>query len=87
MTISSQKYQLYCQFCHYKKVFGNNEIQSLSLSKSADIQAGIPKLDQSKKNIEMPPVIRGKSKSKCPNCGRMIFVTRYHEPKQDDNPS
>jgi|APGre2960657373_1045057.scaffolds.fasta_scaffold01317_6 hypothetical protein len=84
--MSSQTYQLYCQFCHYKKIFDGNESNSLSLSKSSDIQIGIPKYDFEKKSIEPPPMRRGKPKSKCPNCGRMIFVTRYNEPKQD-NPS
>jgi DNA-directed RNA polymerase subunit M/transcription elongation factor TFIIS len=83
MKPTNKTYQLYCQFCHYKKTFDGDDSKSLSLSKSSDIQAGIPRYDSENKAIEQPPMKRGKPKSKCPNCGRMIFVTRYNEPKQD----
>ncbi len=81
------KYQLYCQICHYKHLFGDDEVKNLSLQKSSDIQGSIPKLNPLSKKIETQPIKKGKYKSKCPKCGRMIFVTRYNEPKQEDNPT
>ena len=79
------KYQLYCQFCHYRKIFGDEDINDLSLQKSVDVQAGIPILDPITKKTEPSEFKKGKYKSKCPKCGRVIFVTKYYEPKQEDN--
>ena len=81
------KYQAYCQSCHYKKIFGDEDIDGLSLQKSNDIQAGIPRYNPLTKSTETPKYKKGKSKIKCPKCGHIIFIKRYHEPKQDDNPT
>lgn len=85
--MSKHKYQLYCQHCHYKKIFSDDDVQSLSLSKSADFQSRIPKWNELSKKTESSPNKRGRYKGKCPKCGRVIFVQRYHEPTQDDKPS
>jgi DNA-directed RNA polymerase subunit M/transcription elongation factor TFIIS len=81
------KYQIYCQACHYRKIFGDEDVKDLSLQKSVDIQSNIPTLNPFTKKIETPKQKKGKSKIKCPKCGRITFIMRYNEPKQDDNPS
>lgn len=85
--MSKIKYQLYCQYCHYKKLFGDEDVAGLSLQKSADVPAGIPKYNELSKKTEASQSKRGKYKGKCPKCGRVIFVLRYNEPKQDDKPN
>lgn len=85
--MSNPKYQLYCQQCHYKRVFGDEDVPGLSLMKSADIQSGIPKYNELSKKTESMPNKRGKYKGKCPKCGRVIFVLRYNDPTQNDKPS
>lgn len=81
------KYQIYCQICHYKKLVTDDDIKDLSISKSSDIQAGIPKQDPLTKKTETPKYKLGKSKVKCPNCGRVIFIAKYKDPNETNNPS
>ena len=53
--------------------------------KSVDFQSGIPKYNPLTKKTESSPDKKGKSKIKCPKCGRIIFITRYNEPEQDSD--
>lgn len=84
--MKDKKYLLYCQYCHYKRVFGDSDINSLSLQKSSEVQGGIPKYNEISKKTEVPPSKKGRYKGKCPTCGRKIFVQRYHEPGKNDQP-
>jgi len=79
------QYQAYCQMCHYKKLINDENIHELSIMKSVDFQSSIPKYNPLTKKTESSPEKKGKSKIKCPKCGRIIFITRYNEPDQDNN--
>ena len=81
------KYQAYCQACHYKKLINDENIKDFSIKKSVDFQSGIPKYNPITKKIETPPPKKGKSKIKCPKCGRIIYITRYHDTTEKSDPS
>lgn len=85
--IKKYKYQIYCQICHYKRLLAEDDIKDLSVSKSSDIQAGIPKLNPLTKKTETPKSKLGKSKVKCPKCGRVVFIGKYKDTNETDNPS
>ena len=86
-TNPKYRYQAYCQVCHYKKLINDENIKELDIKKSVDFQSGIPKLNPLTKKIETPQHKKGKSKIKCPKCSRIIFITRYYDTTEEDNPT
>ena len=85
--MKNYKYLIYCQICACKRLVTDDDIKDLSISKSSDIQAGIPKQDPLTKKTEIPKNKLGKSKVKCPNCGRVIFIGKYKDTNETNNPS
>jgi len=81
------KYQAYCQVCHYKKLINDENIKELTILKSVDFQSGIPKLNPVTKKVELSTPKKGKSKIKCPKCGRIIFITKYHDTTEESDPA
>jgi len=85
--MSEPDYEIYCQFCHYKKTFSKMDVDGMSISRSCDVQAGIPKFNAATRKIDSQNNKKGKPKVKCPNCGRVIFIGRYYGAIKEDNPS
>jgi hypothetical protein len=69
--MSVKNYQLYCDFCGYKRLSDGSDVQDLIQVKNAPIPCGTPYLDPAGVLVVPKPKPQQK-KFKCPSCGRAI---------------
>ena len=68
MTTEYKKIQLYCEACHWKKIFDNSKIEELYEYSISPIQKSIPKTSKEKIKTH-----QFRKKFRCPNCGKLII--------------
>lgn len=92
-------YQLYCDFCGYKRITEGTDVNDLKEIKTSSIQKGIPVLDPIAKKIMsaeigqpaqvatgiiQPKTMKQKKKFKCPGCGKVIMARKLLENSGED---
>ena len=86
--MSLKHYQLFCDFCCYKRITDGTDVHDLVPVKTSPIQQGIPYIDPLTKKTVMPPFKPQKLKFKCPKCGRVIMarqITFVEDINEADN--
>ena len=62
-----KKIQLYCESCHWKKIFDNSKIEELYEYSISPIQKNVPKIFSKELST-----YNFRKKFRCPKCGRML---------------
>ena len=84
--MSRKLYQLYCQYCNWKKITDGSDIDNLVEMKTSPVPGAAPKWDgENKKIITYKPTPQPR-KFKCEKCGRAVIPDKIADPqdKVDD---
>ncbi len=83
-------YQLYCDFCGYKRISDGSDVKDLREVKTSPIPGGIPFIDPLTKKVVAPKSSSQRKRFKCPKCGRSIMARQIqkteHIPDEADTP-
>ena len=74
-------YQLYCEYCHWKRITDGSDIQDLIEIKKSSIQRNIPKLNPATKEVIPSKFKKQPKKFKCKDCGRPVSPKKIADPQ------
>jgi predicted RNA-binding Zn-ribbon protein involved in translation (DUF1610 family) len=98
--MSVKTYQLYCDYCGYKRITDGSDVQDLREIKTSPVPGGVPQLDPlAKKTVVValhqpavessgqivPKPSSQRKKFKCPKCGRVIMARQIQKTEHIPN--
>jgi predicted RNA-binding Zn-ribbon protein involved in translation (DUF1610 family) len=99
--VSVKCYQLYCDYCGYKRISDGSDCQDLYEIKQSPVPGGVPQLDPMAKKERQPggmhqPAVETsklfvpkpslqRKKFRCPKCGRVIMARQIQKTEYETN--
>lgn len=75
--------QLYCDHCHWKQIFNNDQLKELNEVKTSAIPSNIPKWDITSQKTILSDAVKQKRKFKCPSCGFIVIPRLVSDPQKN----
>ena len=79
--MSQKLYQLYCQYCNWKRITDGTDIDDLAEMKTSPIPGAAPKFNQETKKITVYKPTPQPRKFKCQKCGRAVIPQKIADPQ------
>jgi len=80
--MSKKFYRLYCEICNWKLIVDSTQSVDLYEMKSPPIPGGIPKYNETEKEIVVPKEKEMPRKFRCPQCGRVVIPRKVSNPQE-----
>ncbi len=96
--MSVKTYQLYCEYCGYKRITDGSDVQDLRAVKTAPVPGGSPQIDPNAKKVVktglhqpadvtsgtfVPKAMLQRKRFKCPKCGRVIMARQIQKTEHE----
>lgn len=79
--MAKRTYQLYCEYCNWKKITDGTDVDLYEISRSP-IPGGVPKKDSVTNETIAPKIVNQPKLLRCPRCGMSVTPKKILNPQE-----